>query len=75
MTFLATLATAHWLRAVGDLVALLPASPALGRLRAVSSLVALFSTVIALVRLGAVIPDMALGTHQIKLKVLCDNRI
>ena len=55
------LAAAHGLGAVGHLVALLPAPPALLGLGAVSSGVSLLPAVEALVRLLAVVPSVALG--------------
>ena len=61
MTLFATLAAAHWLRTVCNLVAFFPTPPTLGRLRAVGSLMSLLPAVVALVWLGAVVPDMTLS--------------
>ena len=67
VTLFATLATAHWLRTVCNLVAFFPASPALGRLRAVGSLVTFLPAVEAFVRLGTVVPHMALDKSHVSV--------
>ena len=64
VALLATLAAAHWLWTVGNLMAFFPAPPALGWLWTVGSLVTFLSAVVALVWLGTVVPDMALSKQN-----------
>ena len=64
MALLATLAAAHWLWTVGNLMAFFPAPPAFGWLWTVGSLVTFLSAVVALVWLGTVVPDMALSKQN-----------